>query len=31
MICVAEVQEWADGLAELRSLIGRAFHQVKAP
>ncbi len=24
-LCVAEVQEWADGLAELRSLIGRRF------
>jgi len=21
-LCVAEVQEWADGLAQLRSLIG---------
>jgi len=24
-LCVAEVQEWADGLAELRSLIGWCF------
>jgi len=24
-LCVAEVQEWADGLAELRSLIGWRF------
>jgi len=24
-LCVAEVQEWADGLAQLRSLIGRRF------
>ncbi len=24
-LCVAQVQEWADGLADLHSLIGRRF------